>query len=184
MTMPTTTMEGGRIVRKPTRKAVRFSPTSTTSSLRSSSSSSLPPLLPCDDDDDDDDDSSSHSNSSLEAPIPVTKTVRFNCAMVKKTLSWKEMTPEEIATTWYTAEEQTEIRTQCRDLARHYTHQQHGDDEDDDNEDAAILCYRGLESYLPHTAQRKRMHRCEATILVLEEQNYQDFQYEDYPHSA
>merc|ERR1711865_848943 len=118
-----------------------------------------------------------------EAPPSVTKTVRFNCAMVKKTLSWKEMTPEEIATTWYTAEEQTEIRTQCRDLARHYTQQQHGDDEDD-NEDAAILCYRGLESYLPHTAQRKRMHRCEATILVLEEQNYQDCQYEDYPHSA
>merc|ERR1719491_106625 len=146
-------MEGGRIVpsspepvvRKPTRKAVRFSSTSTTSSL--------PPLLPCDDDDDDD--SSSHSNSSVEAPPSVTKTVRFNCAMVKKTLSWKEMTPEEIATTWYTAEEQTEIRTQCRDLARHYTHQ-HGDDEDDnEDDDAAILCYRGLESYLPHTAQRK-----------------------------
>merc|ERR1711865_1061358 len=128
------------VVRKPTRKAVRFSSTSTTSSLRSSSSSSLPPLLPCDDDDDDD--SSSHSNSSLEAPTPVTKTVRFNCAMVKKTLSWKEMTPEEIATTWYTAEEQTEIRTQCRDLARHYTQQQHGEDDNDD----AILCYRGLES--------------------------------------
>lgn len=90
------------------------------------------------------------------------------------------MTPEEIATTWYTAEEQNEIRTQCRDMARHYTHQ-HGDD--DDNEDA-ILCYRGLESYLPHTAQRKRMHRCEATLLVLEEQDYQDFQYQDYPHSA
>jgi len=92
------------------------------------------------------------------------------------------MTPEELATTWYTAEEQTEIRTQCRDLARTYTHQ-HGD-EDDDNEDDALLCYRGLESYLPHTAQRKRMHRCEATILVLEEQDYQDFQYQDYPHSA
>lgn len=93
------------------------------------------------------------------------------------------MTPEELATTWYTAEEQTEIRTQCRDLARNYTHQ-HGDEDDDDDDDTSI-CYRGLESYLPHTAQRKRMHRCEATMLVLEEQDYQDFQYQDcYPHSA
>lgn len=143
---------------------------------------------------DDDDDmmslvssSSSSSSSSTNSPV-VDKRLRFNRQVsVKKTISVHDMSDDEISNYWMTQTEQDEIRERCKEEGRKHSSSSSKTkkkkkkitavDNADDEDNNSSFTTRGLESFLTHTRQIKKMNRYEATMAVIDEIDQQYLEY-------
>ena len=95
------------------------------------------------------------------------RVVRFSPLVhVKPTLSFHDMTKEEITKTWLQEEEVYQIRKRCRDLIA-YADNHHN------HSNSYKYCIRGLESHTKYGKELKDRNRYESKMLVLDEQDQQ-----------